>query len=40
MMAAAQLDQDLSEQQVETIVGFLKTLTGKYRGVPVVAKQP
>jgi cytochrome c peroxidase len=39
-MAAAQLDEDLSEQQIATIAGFLKTLTGNYRGVPVVAKQP
>ncbi len=39
-MAAAQLDQSLSDQQVESIVGFLRTLTGNYRGVPVAAKQP
>ena len=36
-MAAAQLDQDLSDQQVQAIVAFLQTLTGNYRGVPVVA---
>jgi cytochrome c peroxidase len=39
-MAAAQLDQDLSDQQIQTIASFLQTLTGKYRGVPVAAKQP
>src|SRR5258706_1177537 len=35
-MAAAQLDRTLSDQQVESIVAFLQTLTGNYRGVPVV----
>jgi cytochrome c peroxidase len=39
-MAIAQLDQDLSDQQVQVIVAFLQTLTGNYRGVPVVAAQP
>jgi cytochrome c peroxidase len=39
-MAAAQLDQDLSDQQVQAIVAFLDTLTGNYRGVPVVPPQP
>ncbi len=38
-MAAAQLDQTLSDQQVESIVAFLQTLTGNYRGVPVGAPQ-
>jgi cytochrome c peroxidase len=36
-MGAAQLDQTLTDQQVEAIVAFLGTLTGTYRGVPVVA---
>jgi cytochrome c peroxidase len=35
-MAAAQLDRTLSDQQVETIAAFLQTLTGTYRGAPVV----
>jgi cytochrome c peroxidase len=35
-MAAAQLDRTLSDQQVDSIVAFLQTLTGNYRGVPVV----
>jgi cytochrome c peroxidase len=34
-MARAQLDQSLSDQQIDTIVAFLGTLTGKYRGVAV-----
>jgi cytochrome c peroxidase len=34
-MGAAQLDRILSEQQVEAIVAFLKTLTGTYRGASV-----
>jgi len=36
-MGAAQLDQTLTDQRVEAIVAFLRTLTGTYRGVPVVA---
>jgi cytochrome c peroxidase len=36
-MAYAQLDTTLSDQQTDLIVGFLKTLTGTYRGAPVVA---
>ena len=36
-MAAAQLDQALSDQQVEAIVAFLSTLTGTYRGASLVA---
>jgi len=36
-MAEAQLDQTLSDQQIELIIAFLKTLTGTYRGAPVVA---
>jgi cytochrome c peroxidase len=35
-MAASQLDRTLSDQQVESIVAFLRTLTGSYRGVMVV----
>jgi len=36
-MGAAQLDRILSDQQVEAIVAFLKTLTGTYRGASVTA---
>jgi len=36
-MARAQLDQTLSDEQVQAIVGFLNTLTGAYREAPVVA---
>jgi len=36
-MASAQLDQALSDQQVEAIVAFLSTLTGTYRGASLVA---
>ena len=36
-MGEAQLDQKLSDQQIEAIVAFLNTLTGTYRGAPVVA---
>jgi cytochrome c peroxidase len=39
-MANAQLDQRLSGQQIESIVAFLNTLTGTYRGTPVVAAPP
>jgi cytochrome c peroxidase len=35
-MAAAQLDRTLTDQQVDFLVAFLKTLTGNYRGVAVV----
>jgi cytochrome c peroxidase len=35
-MAEAQLDRTLSDQQIDSIVVFLQTLTGTYRGVPVV----
>lgn len=34
-MAAAQLDRTLPDQQINSIVAFLQTLTGTYRGVPV-----
>ncbi|WP_291699292.1 cytochrome-c peroxidase [Bradyrhizobium sp.] len=39
-MAAAQLDRTLSDQQVASLVLFLKTLTGNYRGAPVVGAAP
>jgi cytochrome c peroxidase len=39
-MAAAQLDLDLPDPQIQAIVAFLKTLTGNYRGIPVVAAAP
>ncbi|WP_428490690.1 cytochrome-c peroxidase [Rhodopila sp.] len=39
-MAAAQLDQDLSDQQIQAIVAFMRTLTGNYRGVPIIAPPP
>ena len=39
-MAFAQLDETLSDQQIEAIVAFLNTLTGTYRGVPVTAAPP
>jgi cytochrome c peroxidase len=34
-MGRAQLDRNLSDQQIDAIVAFLKTLTGTYRGHPV-----
>ena len=39
-MGEAQLDQRLTDQQIEAIVAFLNTLTGTYRGVPVAAPPP
>jgi cytochrome c peroxidase len=39
-MAYAQLDTTLSDEQTDLIVAFLKTLTGTYRGHPVVAAPP
>lgn len=39
-MGAAQLNRTLSDQQIEAIVAFLHTLTGTYRGDPVVAATP
>jgi cytochrome c peroxidase len=39
-MAAAQLDQRLSDKQVDAIVAFLHTLTGTYRGAPVTGPTP
>lgn len=37
-MAAAQLDQTLTNEQIGTIEAFLETLTGAYRGAPVRAE--
>jgi cytochrome c peroxidase len=34
-MAAAQLDRTLSDQQVDSLVAFLQSLTGTYNGTPV-----
>jgi cytochrome c peroxidase len=34
-MAAAQLDRTLSDQQVDSLVAFLQSLTGTYHGAPV-----
>jgi cytochrome c peroxidase len=34
-MATAQLDRTLTDEQVRSIVAYLKTLTGNYRGKPV-----
>jgi cytochrome c peroxidase len=39
-MSASQLDRTLSDQQVDSIVAFLQTLTGTYRGVTVGGGQP
>jgi cytochrome c peroxidase len=39
-MAEAQLDQTLSDHQIKAIVAFLNTLTGTYRGAPVIADPP
>jgi len=39
-MAAAQLNRRLSDDDVASIVSFLRTLTGNYRGVPVLAPAP
>ena len=39
-MARAQLDQSLSEQEVDAIVAFLNSLTGNYRGAPLKAASP
>jgi cytochrome c peroxidase len=36
-MGLAQLNSTLSDQQVKSIVAYLQTLTGKYRGAPVGA---
>jgi cytochrome c peroxidase len=34
-MAASQLNSTLTDQQVDVIVAYLRTLTGNYRGRPV-----
>ena len=34
-MARAQLNASLSDEEVDKVVAFLRTLTGEYRGVPV-----
>lgn len=39
-MAAAQLNRTLTDDDVGTIVSFLRTLTGNYHGVPVLAPTP
>jgi cytochrome c peroxidase len=39
-MGAAQLDQPLQKPQIDAIIAFLNTLTGTYRGAPVVAPPP
>jgi cytochrome c peroxidase len=39
-MGKAQLGRTLSQDQIDAIVAFLKTLTGMYRGRPVVAAAP
>ena len=39
-MGRAQLDRTLPDQQVEAIVAFLRTLTGTYKGKPVVGASP
>jgi len=39
-MAAAQLDRSLSDQQVDALAAFLRTLTGTYRGVPISEVRP
>ena len=39
-MAASQLDRSLTDQQVDSLVAFLRTLTGNYRGSPVLAAAP
>jgi cytochrome c peroxidase len=39
-MAAAQLDRNLTDEQVASLVVFLKTLTGNYRGSPVTGGAP
>ncbi|HUN98303.1 MAG TPA: cytochrome c peroxidase [Bradyrhizobium sp.] len=38
-MASAQLDRTLTDEQIESVVSFLKTLTGNYRGKPVVGRK-
>jgi cytochrome c peroxidase len=38
-MGAAQLNSDLSDEQVACVVAFLRTLTGNYKGRPVGERQ-
>jgi cytochrome c peroxidase len=39
-MGFAQLNQTLSDEQIQDVVAFLRTLTGTYRGAPVTAPDP
>jgi cytochrome c peroxidase len=39
-MGKAQLDRALTDQQIASLVSFLNTLTGSYRGQPVVGGKP
>ena len=39
-MATAQLDRSVSDQQVDALAAFLRTLTGTYRGVPISEVRP
>ncbi|MCA1458670.1 c-type cytochrome [Bradyrhizobium sp. BRP22] len=39
-MGAAQLDRSLTDEQVSSLVAFLQTLTGNYRGEPVKGAPP
>jgi cytochrome c peroxidase len=39
-MGNAQLDEMLSDEQIDAIVAFLRTLTGRYRGTPLAAARP
>jgi cytochrome c peroxidase len=39
-MAAAQLDRTVTDQQVASVVAFLRTLTGNYRGSAVTGATP
>lgn len=39
-MGDAQLDRKLSQGEIDAIVAFLNSLTGTYRGAPVVATRP
>ena len=39
-MARVQLGKALTTEEIDHIVQFLRTLTGEYRGAPVVAPTP
>ena len=39
-MARSQLDRTLTDDDVESLVAFLRTLTGNYRGSPVAGARP